>query len=109
MTSITSCKNENHLFFKIEIALVSTYALSIGTSKYVKQVITDIKGQYNNGRGPLTHYLYQWIFFQTENHKEILVFNDKLEQKNLTDIYWTFHPRSIEYIFFQFHIEHSLG
>ena len=83
MTSITSCKNENHLFFKIEIALVSTYALSIGTSKYVKQIITDIKGQYNNGRGPLTHHLYQWIFFQTENHKEILVFNDKLEQKNL--------------------------
>ena len=50
MTGITSCKNENHLFFKIEIALVSTYALSIGTPKYIKQILTDIKGHYNNGQ-----------------------------------------------------------
>ena len=87
LTGITSCKNENHLFFKIEIALVSIYALSIGTPKYIEHILTDIKGQYNNDKGPLTDYLYQWIFFQTENLKEILVFSDRLEQENLIDIY----------------------
>ena len=45
-----------------DIAMINIYALNIGTSKHIKQIITDIKGEtivrdFNN---PLTSMEDQW-------------------------------------------------
>ena len=50
-----------------------------------------------------------------KNNKEMLDLNKTLDQKNLTDIYRTFHPTAAEHTFFLSaygtfpRIEHNLG
>lgn len=66
------------------------YAPNIGEPKYIKQILTEIKGKVNsntiigNINNPLT---LMDRSFRQKISKEILALNNTLDQMDLTDIY----------------------
>ena len=79
--------------------------------KYINQLITNIKklidsnaiivGDFNT---PLT------VMDRSSNqktNKETMALNDTLDQKDLTNIFTTFHPKATEYAFSPVHMERS--
>ena len=102
-----------------DIAIVNIYALKIGAPQYIRQTLTDIKGEIGSDtvivadfNTPLTSmdgYSKQKI------NKETQVSNDTLDEVDLIDIFRTFHPNVEEYTFFSSahgtfsRIDHILG
>src|SRR3712207_2570811 len=101
------------------ITLVNIYAPNIGAPKYIKQLLTDIRGEidsntiivgdFNTPLTPMDRSSKQKI------NKETLVLKDTLDQMDLVDIYRTFHPKPTKYKFFSnahgtfSRIDHTLG
>uniref|UniRef100_A0A8C4PV99 RNA-directed DNA polymerase n=1 Tax=Equus asinus asinus TaxID=83772 RepID=A0A8C4PV99_EQUAS len=101
------------------ITLVNIYAPNIGAPKYIKQLLTDIRGEidsntiivgdFNTPLTPMDRSSKQKI------NKETLALKDTLDQMDLVDIYRTFHPKTTEYTFFSnahgtfSRIDHILG
>ena len=87
-----------------DITIVNIYALNIGAPQYIRQTLTDIKGEtdsntiivgdFNATLTPKDRSSKQKI------NKETQVLNDTLDEMDLTDIFRTFHPNAEEYIFF---------
>ena len=92
---------------------------NIGTPQYIRQTLTDIKGEIDNNiiivgdfNNPLTPMdrSSKWKI-----NKETQVLNDTLDEMDLIDIFKTFHPKIEEYTFFLSahgtfsRIEHILG
>ena len=53
-----------------EITLINIYAPNIGAPKYVKQILTNIKGDIDSSTimgGELSTYLHQWIDHADKN------------------------------------------
>ena len=81
------------------IAIINIYAHNIGTLQYVRQMLTNMKGEINNNtiivgnfNSPLTS------MDRSTKHKinkETQTLNDTLDQLDLIDIYRTFHPKTI--------------
>ena len=71
-----------------DIKIINIYEPSIGVMQYVRQMLTNMKGEINN---------------------------DTMDQLDLTDIYRTFHLKRIKFIFFSSahatfsRIDHILG
>ena len=101
-----------------DITIVSIYAPNIGAPQYIKETLTDIKGEIDNNtiiegdfNTPLTptgKSLKQKI------NKKTQVFNDTLDEIDLIDIFRTFHPNAEEYTFSRAHgtfsrMDHILG
>ena len=101
-----------------DITIVNIHASYIGTPQYIKQTLTDIKGEidsntiigdFNTPLIPMGRSSKQKI------NKEIQVLNDILDEMDLIDIFRTFHPNAEEYIFFSSahgtfsRIDHILG
>ena len=86
------------------ITIVNTYALNIGAPQYIRQTLTDIKGEidsheitvgdFNTSLTPMDRSSKQKI------NKETQVLNDTLDEMDLIFIFRTFHPNSEEYTFF---------
>ena len=101
------------------ITIVNIYASNIGTSQYIRQTLTDIKGEidsntiivgdFNTPLIPMDRSSKQKI------NKEAQVLNDTLDEMDLIDIFRTFHPNEEEYTFFSSahgtfsRIDHILG
>ena len=100
-----------------DITIVNIYAPNIGAPRYIRQTLTDIKGEidsntiigdFNTPLTPLDRSSKQEI------NKETQVLNDTLDEMDLIDIFRTFHPNA-EYTFFSsahgrfFRIDHILG
>ena len=87
-----------------DITIVNIYAPNIGAPQYIRQTLTDIKGEidsntviiadFNTPLTPMDRSSKQKI------NKETQVLNDTLEETDLIDIFRTFHPSAEEYIFF---------
>ena len=86
-----------------DITVVNIYASNIGAPQYIRQTLTDIKGEIDNNiiivdfdtlLTPMDRLSKQKI------NKETQVLNDTLDEMALTDIFWTFHPNAEEYTFF---------
>ena len=87
-----------------DITIVNIYAPSIGAPQYIRQTLTDIKGEidsntiivgvFNTPLTPMDRSSKQKI------NKETQVLNDTLDEMILFDIFRTFHPNAEEYIFF---------
>ena len=99
-----------------DITIVNIYAPNIGASQYIRQALTDIKGEINSNTiivGNTTHTNGHII--KTEINKELQVLNNTLDEKDLIDIFRTFHPNADEYTFFSSahgtfpRIDHILG
>ena len=121
---ITRNKEEHYLIIKgsiqeEDITIVNIYAPNIGASQYVRQTLTDIKGEidsntmivgdFNTALTPTDRSSKQKI------NKETQVLNDTLNEMDLIDIFRTFHPNGEEYTFFSSahgafsRIDHILG
>ena len=87
-----------------DITTVNVYAPNIGTPQYIRQTVTDIKGEidsntiivgnFNTPLTPMDRSSKQKI------NKETQVLNDRLDDMDFTDIFRTFHINAEEYTFF---------
>ena len=103
---------------KEDIATVNIYAPNIGAPQYIRQTLTDMKGEVdsntvivgdlNTPLAPMDRSSKQKI------SKETQVLNDTLDDMELIDIFRTFHPNAEEYTFSSTHgtfsrTDHILG
>ena len=102
-----------------DITTVNIYAPNIEAPQYIRQTLTDIKGEIdsntiivgdvNTPLTPMDRSSKQKI------NKETQVFNDTLDELDLIDFFRTFHPNAEEYTFFSSahgtfsRIDHILG
>ena len=102
-----------------DITIINIYTPNIGALPYVRQVLTSMKGETNNNTiivgdfntplTPIDRSPKQKI------SKEIQTLNDSIDQLDLIDIYRTFHPKTMNFIFFSSahgnfsRIDHILG
>ena len=102
-----------------DITIVNIYAHNTGAPQYIKQTLTDIKGEigsntiivgdFNTPLTPMHRSSKQKI------NKETQVLNDILDEMDLINIFRTFHPNAEEYTFFSSahgtfsRIDHILG
>ena len=102
-----------------DITIVNIYASNIGAPQYIRQTLTDIKGEiesnsiivgdFNTPLTPMNKSSKQKI------NKETQVLNDTLDEMDLINIFRTFHPNDEEYTFFSSahgifsRIDHILG
>ena len=87
-----------------DITIVNIYAPNIGAPPYIRQTLTDIKGEtdsnaiivgdFNTPFTPMDRSSKQKILRETQ------VLNDTLDEMDLSDIFRTFHPNAEEYTFF---------
>ena len=87
-----------------DITIVNIYAPNIGAPQYIRQTLTDIKGEtdsntiivgdFNTPLTPIYRLQKQKI------NKEIQVLNNTLDEMDLIDIFRTFHSNAEEYTFF---------
>ena len=87
-----------------DITIVNIYAPNIGAPQYIRQTLTDIKGEtdsntiivgdFNTSLTPMGRSSKQKM------NKETQVLNDTLDEMDLIDIFRKFHPNTEEYTFF---------
>ena len=104
---ITRDKEEHYIMIKgstqeENITIVNIYVPNIGAPQYIRQALTDIKGEIDSNTivvGALTPHSHKWTDYQNRKlirkHKSY----DKLDEMDLIDIFRTFHPNA-EYTFF---------
>ena len=121
---ITRDKERHYIIIKgtiqeEDITIVNIYEPNIGAPQYIRQTLTDIKGEtdsntiivgdFNTPLTPMDRSSKQKI------NKETQVLNDTLDEMDLIDIFRTFHPNAEEYTFFSSahgtfsRIDHILG
>ena len=93
--------------------IINRYAPNTGAPQYVRQMLTGLKGEINNNTiivgdfntplTPMDRSTKQKI------NKETQTLNDTIDQLDLIDIYRTFHPKTMNFIFSQVHTEPSPG
>ena len=102
-----------------DITIINIYAPNIGALRYVRQMLTSMKGEINNNTiivgdfntplTPMDRSTKQKI------KKETQTLNDTMDQLDLIDIYRTLHPKTINFTFFSSahgtfsRIDHILG
>ena len=102
-----------------DITIINIYAPNIGAPQYVRQMLTNMKGEINNNTirvgdfntslTPMDRSTKQKI------SKETQTLNDKMDQLDLIHIYRTFHPKTMIFTFFSSacatfsKIDHILG
>ena len=87
-----------------DITIVNIYASNVGTPPYIRQTLTDIKGEidsdtiivgdFNTPLTPIDQSSKQKINTETQ------ALNDTLDEMGFIDIFRTFHPNAEEYNFF---------
>jgi len=87
-----------------DITIVNIYAPNIGAPQYIRQTLTDIKGEtdsntiivgdFNTSLIPMDRSSKQKI------NKETQVLSGTLDEMDLIDIFRKFHPNTEEYTFF---------
>ena len=87
-----------------DIRIINIYAPNIGAPQYVRQMLTSMKGEINNNtiivgdfNTPLTRMDRST---KQKINKETQTLKDTIDQLDLIDIYRTFHPKAMNFIFF---------
>ena len=87
-----------------DITIINIYAPSIGAQPYVRQRLLSMKGEINNNTivvGDFTTSLTPMDRSTKEKiNKETQTLNDTIDKLDLIDIYRTFHPKTMNFIFF---------
>ena len=102
-----------------DIIMTNIYAPNIGAPEYVRQMLTSMKGEINDNTiivgdfktsfTPMDRSTKQKISEETQT------LNNTMDQLDLIDIYKTFHPKAMNFIFFSSahrtfsRIDHILG
>ena len=94
-----------------DITVINMYASNMGTPKYIKQILTNIKrkiysntiivGDFN------TSVTSMDSLFRQKINKETLALNDTFGQMELIDTYKIFHPKQQNTHSFQMYMEYS--
>ena len=83
---------------------INIYAPNIGAPQYIRQTLTDIKGEVDNNTivvGDFNTWLTPMDRSSKQKiNKETQVLSDTLHEIALIDIFRTFHPNAEEYTFF---------
>ena len=87
-----------------DITIINIYAPKIGAPQYVRQMLTNMKGEINSNtiivedfNIPLTSID---ISTKQKISKETQTLNDTMDGLDLIDIYMTFHPKTMNFTFF---------
>ena len=106
---MTSDKEGHYIMIKRsiqeeDITIVNIYAPNIGAPQYIRQTLTDLKGEIDSNtiivgdfNTPLTP---KGRSSKQKINKETQVLNGTLDEMDLIDIFRTFHPNAEEYTFF---------
>ena len=101
-----------------DITIVNIYALNTGAPQYIRQTLTDIKGETDSNTIIVGEFSTQLTLMDRSSKQKIKkatqVLNDTLDEMDLIDIFRTFHPNAEEYTFSNAHgtfsrIDHILG
>ena len=88
-----------------DITIVNIYAPNLGAPQYIRQTLTDIKGEIDSNTiivGALNTPLTPMDRSSKQKiNKETQVINDTLDIMGLIDIFRTFHPNAEEYLLFK--------
>ena len=84
-----------------DIILVNIYALNIGTPKYVKKILVDIKGEIDRNT-VIVWDLYTPLTSMDRSsrhkiNKETVALNNTLDLNDLLVIFRAFHSKATEY------------
>ena len=86
-----------------DITIINIYAPNIGAPQHVRQMLTSIKGEINNNTivGDINTPLRSMDRPTKQKiNKETQTLNNTMDQLDLIDIYWTFHPKTMNFTFF---------
>ena len=90
-----------------DIAIINIYALNIRALQYVRQMLTNMKGEINSNtiivgdfNTPLTPMDISNISTKQKVSKETQTLNDTMDQLDQIDIHRTFHPKTMNFTFF---------
>ena len=107
------------LIHKEDITIINMYAPNIGAPKYVRQRLTSMKGEINSNTVILGDFNTPFIPMDRSTKqkisKETQTLNATTDQLDLTDIYRTFHPKTMNFTFFSsahgtfFKTDHIMG
>ena len=92
---------------------INIYVPNIGAPQYIRQTLTDIKGEIDNNTIIVGDFNIPLTPMDRSSkqklNKETQVLSDTLDEMDLIDNFTTFHPNAEEYNFFSVHMEHSPG
>ena len=101
-----------------DITIVNIYVPNIGAPQYIRQTLTDIKGEIDSNTIIVGDFTTPFTPMDRSSkqkiNKETQVLNDTLDEMDLNYIFRTFHPNAEEYTFSGTHgtfsrIDHILG
>ena len=102
-----------------DITIINIYAPNIGALHYVRQMLTNMKGEINNNTITVGDFNTPLTPMNTSTkqkiNKETQTLNDTMDQLDIIDIYRTFHPKTVNFTFFSSahgtfsRIDHILG
>ena len=102
-----------------DIATVNIYVPNIEAPKYIRQILTDIKGEIDSNTIIVGDFNTPCTSMDRSSREKInkktLALNETLNKMDLIEIYRTFHPKTTEYTFFSSahrtfsRIDHILG
>ena len=102
-----------------DITIINIYALNIGAPQYVRQMLTSMKGEFNNNTIIVGDFNTPLTPMDRSNkqkiNKETQTLNDRMHKIDLTDIHRTFHCKTMNFTLFSsahgtfFRIDHILG
>ena len=97
-----------------DITIVNIHGPNIGAPQYIRQILTDIKGEIDGSTIIIgdfnTPFTPMDISLKQKINKETQVLNSTLTEMDLIDIFRTSHLNAEEYICTsQVHMEHSSG
>ena len=87
-----------------DITIINIYAPNIGASRYIQQILTDIKGEIDGNTIIVGDFntqltpIYRSSRQKTNKATEIL--KETIEKLDFIDIFRTRHPKKSEYTFF---------
>ena len=103
--AIVRDKEEHYIMIKgtikqEDITLEKMYVPNIGTSKYVKLLLMDIKGEINRNIVIVRDFNTPLISMHTSSRQKVneekVVLNNTLDQMGLIDIFRAFYPKAAE-------------
>ena len=90
-----------------DITIINIYAPNIGALQYVRQMLTNMKGEINNNtitvgdfNTPLIDGLLMYRSTKQKVNKGTQTVNDAIDQLDLIEIYRTSHPKTMNFTFF---------
>ena len=103
----------------VDITIINIYAPDLGTPQYVRQMLTNMKGEINSNTIIVEDFNTPIISTERSTKQKISkdtqTLNDTMDHLDLIDIYRTFHPKTMNLTFFSSvrgnlsRIDHILG